>query len=149
MNEVVANSLQYLTESDIAAIAVYLKSLPANGESAQQTLSAAERASGQTVYEKYCDECHLSTGRGGFRKAPPVAGSPLVQASNAASLVNIILFGAAPASGLPASLNAWESMPGFKDKMTDSQAADLANFLRSNWDNRGERVSAKFVAEQR
>lgn len=149
MNEVIANSLRYLTGSDIAAIAVYLKSLPGNGESGEQTLSATQRAAGQAVYDKSCDECHLSTGRGGFRKAPPVAGSPLVQAQSAASLVNVILYGAAPAPGLPASLDVFESMPGFKDKLTDSQVADLVNFLRSNWANRGDAVSAKFVAAQR
>jgi mono/diheme cytochrome c family protein len=149
MNEVVANSLHYLSDSDVAAIAVYLKSLPANGESAQQSLSGAEQASGHAVYEKYCDECHLSSGRGGFRKAPPVAGSPLVQAGSAASLVNVILFGATPAAGLPASLDVWESMAGFKDKLSDQQVADLSNFLRSSWENRGDTVRAKFVAEQR
>jgi mono/diheme cytochrome c family protein len=149
MNEVIANSLRYLTDSDIAAIAIYLKSLAANGDSIKQTINAAQQASGQAVYEKYCDECHLSTGRGGFRKAPPVASSPLVQASNAASLVNVILFGATPAAGLPASLDVWESMPGFKDKLSDSQVADLANFLRTSWDNRGDAVATKFVAEQR
>jgi mono/diheme cytochrome c family protein len=149
MNEVIANSLRYLTDSDIAAMAVYLKSLPANGESPQQMLGAAEHASGQALYEQYCDECHLSTGRGGFRKAPPVAGSPMVQASSAASIVNVILYGATPASGLPASLDAWEDMAGFKDKMTDAQGADLANYLRSSWGNRGDHVRASFVAEQR
>jgi mono/diheme cytochrome c family protein len=149
MNEVVANSLRYLNDSDIAAMAVYLKSLPANGESRQQTLGAAEHASGQALYTQYCDECHLSTGRGGFRKAPPVAASPMVQASSAASVVNVILYGATPASGLPVSLDVWEDMPGFKDKVTDAQAADLANYLRSNWGNRGDHVRAGFVAEQR
>jgi mono/diheme cytochrome c family protein len=149
MNEVVANSLRYLSAADVMAIAVYLKSVPASGESAQQSLSAAEQAAGQAVYDKYCDECHLSTGRGGFRKAPPVAGSPLVQAASAASLVNVILFGATPVAGLPASLDAWESMPGFAAKLSDQQVADLANFLRTKWENRGDSVRAKFVAEQR
>ena len=149
MNEVIANSLRYLTDADIAAMAVYLKGLPANGESPQQTLAEAEHASGQALYEQHCDECHLSTGRGGFRKAPPVAGSPMVQANSGASVVNVILYGAASASGLPASLDAWEDMPGFKDKITDAQGADLANYLRSSWGNRGDRVRASFVAEQR
>ena len=149
MNEVIANSLRYLTNSDIAAMAVYLKSLPPNGESPQQTLGAAEHASGQALYEQYCDECHLSTGRGGFRKAPPVAGSPMVQANSAASVVNVILYGATPVSGLPASLDVWEDMDGFKEKLTDAQAADLANYLRSSWGNRGDHVRASFVAQQR
>jgi mono/diheme cytochrome c family protein len=149
MNEVIANSLQYLTDADATAMATYLKSLPANGESAQQTLSEEERAAAQTLYDKHCEECHLSTGRGGLRKAPPIAGSAIVQAQNAASLVNIILYGATPASEVPNSFDTWDDMPSFKDKMTDTEVAQLANFLRATWSNRGERVSADFVAAQR
>ena len=78
MNEVLANSLRYLTDADAAAMAVYLKSLPAAGESSRQTLSTDERAAGQALYDKHCEECHLSTGRGGFRKAPP-SQQPIVQ----------------------------------------------------------------------
>jgi mono/diheme cytochrome c family protein len=149
MNEVIGNSLQYLTDSDVAAVAAYIKSIPANKESPQQTLSAAERSAGQALYDKHCEECHLSTGRGGFRKAPAVAGSAVVQAPNAASLVNVIVYGTTPAKELPSAFDAWEDMPGFKDKMTDSQVAELADFLRVNWGNRGGRVSATSVAAQR
>jgi mono/diheme cytochrome c family protein len=149
MNEVIANSLRYLSESDIAAIAVYLKNLPSNGESVRRPQVVVQQAAAQVVYEQYCEECHGSTGRGGFRKAPPLAGSPLVQAQSGASLINVILYGASPAPGLPATLDVWESMAGFKDKLTDSQVADLANFLRSSWDNRGDSLYAALVAEQR
>jgi mono/diheme cytochrome c family protein len=149
MNEVIANSLRHLTDSDLDAMAAYLKSLPAKGDSPMQSLSTGARAAGQALYDRYCDECHLSSGRGGFRKAPPVAGSAIVQARNAASLVNIILYGAMPAPGTSGSFEAWEDMAGYKDKMTDAQVADLANFLRSNWRNRGGRITASFVAGQR
>jgi mono/diheme cytochrome c family protein len=149
MNEVIANSLRYLTDADAAAVAVYLKSLPADGEGSQQTLSADERAAGQALYDKHCEECHLSTGRGGFRKAPPLAGSAIVQAPQAASLVNVIIYGATPAEGLPNAFDAWEDMAGFKDKMTDTEIAQLVNFLRSAWENRGGRVAPRAVAEQR
>jgi mono/diheme cytochrome c family protein len=149
MNEVVANSLRYLTDEDAAAMAAYIKSLPADGESSQQTLSADERAAGQALYDKHCEECHLSTGRGGFRKAPAVAGSIIVQTHHSASLINVILYGAKQATGIPSALDAWEDMPGFKDKMSDTEIAQLANFLRSTWDNQGARVSAASVAAQR
>jgi len=149
MNEVIANSLRYLTDSDAAAMAVYFKSLPAGGESGQQTLSADERAAGQALYDKHCDECHLSTGRGGFRKAPPVANSPIVQSGDASSLLNVILYGANPAAESPNAFDAWEDMPGYKDKMTDTEIANLANFLRSSWGNQGGRVSPKAVTAQR
>jgi mono/diheme cytochrome c family protein len=148
MNEVIANSLRYLTDADVTAMATYLKSIPANGKYTQQTLSAEDRAAGQALYDKYCDECHLSSGRGGFRKAPPVSGSTIVQAQNAASLVNVILYGATPVD-MPASLDAWEDMDGFKDKMSDTEVAQLVNFLRATWGNCGGSVSPRFVAAQR
>jgi mono/diheme cytochrome c family protein len=149
MNEVIANSLRHLTDADAAAMAVYIKSLPAGGEIAQQTLSAAERAAGQALYDKHCDECHLSTGRGGFRKAPPVANSPIVQSTDASSLLNVILYGANPAAESSTAFDAWEDMPGYMDKMTDAEIAILANFLRTSWGNQGGRVSPTAVAVQR
>jgi alcohol dehydrogenase (quinone), cytochrome c subunit len=149
MNDVVGNSLRYLTDADITAMATYIKSVAPNEKSPVQSLGAEARASGQALYDKYCDECHLSSGRGGFRKAPPVAGSAIVQAKNAASLINVILFGATPAISIPPSLYSWEEMAGFKDKLTDVEVADLANFLRSSWGNRGGSVSPDSVAAQR
>jgi mono/diheme cytochrome c family protein len=149
MNEVIANSLRYLTNEDAAAMAAYIKSLPANGDGSQQNLSADERTAGQALYDKHCEECHLSTGRGGFHKAPAVAGSAIVQTHNAASLINVILYGAKQAADIPNALDAWEDMPGFKDKMSDADTAQLANFLRSTWDNQGARVTPKSVAAQR
>jgi mono/diheme cytochrome c family protein len=149
MNEVIGTSLRHLTDADAVAMAAYIKSLPAAGESSHQTLSADERAAGQALYDKHCDECHLSTGRGGFRKAPPVAGSPIVQSLDASSLLNVILYGANPAGESPDAFDTWEDMPGYKDKMTDSEIARLANFLRTSWGNQGSKVSPKAVAAQR
>jgi mono/diheme cytochrome c family protein len=149
MNEVIAGSLRFLTDADAAAMAVYIKSLPAGGESSRQNLSADERDAGQALYDKHCAECHLPTGRGGFRKAPAVAGSLIVQIQNPSSLVNVILYGAEPAAEIPNGFDSWEGMAGFKDKMTDAEIAMLANFLRTNWGNQGGHVSPQDVAGQR
>lgn len=43
----------------------------------------------------------------------------------------------------------WEEMSGFGDKMTDVQIGQLSHFLRASWGNRGGRVSAATVADQR
>jgi len=149
MNDVIANSLQYLADSDIAAMAVYLRSLPAGGDSAPFTPGADEHAGGRALYDRHCEECHRSSGRGGFRKAPPVAGSAIVQARDPASLVNVILYGARPAAQIPASFYTWEDMPAFRNKMTDAEVARLSSFLRASWGNRGGRVPAAAVARQR
>lgn len=148
MNEVIANSTRHLTDIDVAAMALYIKSLTANGDSEVITPGSDELLAGQSLYDRHCQECHLSSGRGGFRKAPPVAGSVLVQAKEPSSLVNVILYGAQPAADLPASLYTWEEMPGFGDKMTDAELGQLSTFLRASWGNRGGRVSGATVADQ-
>ncbi len=149
MNEVIINSLQHLTEEDTKAMAVYLKSLPPLGESPTQTISDEQRTAGGALYKTHCDECHSNSGRGAFLKAPPVAASAIVQAANPASLLNVILYGAKVGAGSPSPFGAWEDMPSFQSKMTDAEIATLANFLRTNWDNRGGAVSAADVAKQR
>ncbi len=149
MNEVIINSLQHLTTEDTKAMAVYLKSLPPLGESPEQTLTDAERAAGLKLYDEHCEECHLDSGRGAFMKAPPVAGSAIVQTAHPASLINAILYGAKVGQGSPLPFGAWEDMKSFADKMSDEEVATLSNFLRSTWGNKGGRVSASDVAKQR
>ena len=149
MNEVIINSLQHLTTEDTKAMAVYLKSLPPLGESPKQTLTEEQRTAGEALYKTHCDECHIASGRGAFLKAPPVAGSAIVQAAHPASLINVILYGAKVGKGSPAPFGAWEDMPSYASKMTDDEVATLSNYLRGSWDNRGGPVTAADVAKQR
>ncbi len=149
MNEVVINSLQHLTTEDTKAMAVYLKSLPPIDDVPKQTISDEQKAAGAALYKKHCDECHLDSGRGAFLKAPPVAGSAIVQGRDAASLINVTLYGAKVGKGGPTPFGAWEDMPSFATKMTDAEIATLSNFLRTNWDNKGGPVTAADVAKQR
>jgi len=149
MNEVIINSLQHLTVEDTKAMAVYIKSLPALGESPKQTITEAEKTAGLALYKTHCDECHISSGRGAFMKAPPVAGSAIVQAESPASLINVILYGAKVGKGSPLPFGAWEDMPSFQNKMKDDEIATLSNFLRTEWDNLGGKVTAADVAKQR
>tara|TARA_R110000868_G_scaffold93500_1_gene258586 strand:+ start:294 stop:1622 length:1329 start_codon:yes stop_codon:yes gene_type:complete len=149
MNEVIINSTQHLTEEDAKAMAVYIKSLPPIERNTEQTLSEEESALGLAVYDEHCEECHLQSGRGGFLKAPPVSGSAIVQAPDASSLINVILYGAdVPADG-PAPFGAWEDMGAFRDKLNDEEVAALSNYLRTAWDNKGGRVTVEDVAKQR
>ena len=149
MNEVIVNSLQHLTNEDAKAMAVYIKSLPPIDDVPKQTLTEEQKTAGEALYKKHCDECHIASGRGAFMKAPPVAGSAIVQAAHPASLINVILYGAKVGKGGPAPFGAWEDMPSFATKMNDAEIATLANFLRSNWDNKGGPVTAADVAKQR
>jgi mono/diheme cytochrome c family protein len=146
MNEVIANSTSQLTDSDVHAMAAYIKSLP-QGEAAGTPVTAESVAAGAAIYHERCEKCHGSSGRGGMFMGPPLAGSAVVQAEDPASLINAILYGAAPPKGT--SLGAWETMRPYADVLSDSQVADVANYVRGTWGNHASRVDAAMVGKQR
>lgn len=149
MNEVVINSLQYLTDEDAKAMAVYLKSLPAQEDAAQEPIAATQLQAGAKVYADTCEECHRSSGRGAFLKAPPLVGSAVVQGKDPSTLINVILHGAAAGEGAPTPFGAWENMKSLGSKLTDEQVAAVSNYVRGSWGNRGGAVTAADVAKQR
>ena len=150
MNEVIGHSLRHLTDDDIKAIAVYIKSLPAIEMSETQSPSDAEQSANETQYTIHCGTCHLPTGLGatpGSELGPPLAGNAIVQAPSPASLINVILNTSVVLT--PAPPAGWKNMEGLGDKIDDEQVAAIANYVRSSWGNRGGKVSAADVARQR
>ena len=150
MNEVIGNSVRHLTDVDIQAIAVYIKSLPAIETSDTQSPGEAEKSTNETQYTIRCGTCHLPTGLGstpGAELGPPLVGNPVVQAPSPASLINVILNTSEVLAPAPAA--GWKNMEGFGDKLDDDQVAAIANYLRSSWGNRGSQVTAADVAKQR
>lgn len=149
MNEVIMNSTRYLRDADTHAMAVYLKSLPANEAKTQAAASAETLAAGSTLYDVNCGTCHLPTGLGsqGQKSGARLAGSPVVQASNPAALINIILYGPVPPN--PPLPKRWNQMKGLGDTLTDEEVAALASFVRNAWGNVGGAVTANQVAKQR
>jgi mono/diheme cytochrome c family protein len=71
----------------------------------------------------------------------------VVQGESPASLINVILHGPMLASTL--RYGAWEEMPAFGKKLSNDQAAALANHLRGSWNNRAAPVTPEDVAAQR
>lgn len=149
MNDVVVNSLQFLTDGDAQAIAVYIKSLPALNESVAEAIDVERVQAGAADYAEHCEECHRTSGRGAFLKAPPVAGSAVVQGNDPATLINVVLYGAKVGAGAPAPFGAWEDMPSFADKLTNEQIAAVSNYVRGSWGNSGGVVTAREVEAQR
>jgi mono/diheme cytochrome c family protein len=146
MNEVIANSTSQLTDTDVQAMAIYIKSLP-QGDGEDSPVPAEAVAAGAGIYKERCEKCHGSSGRGGMFMGPPLAGSAIVQAEDPASLINAILYGATPPKGI--SLGAWETMKPYADVLNDSQIADVANYVRGSWGNHASKVDAAKVSQQR
>lgn len=148
MNKVIMNGTRHLSDADVRAMAVYLKSLPAKESGRRSGVDAEALRAGEALYDVHCGTCHLPTGLGAPDSAPRLAGSPVVQASNPASLINVILYGA-ELSDPPPLTNYRERMKAFADELSDEEIAVLATYVRNAWGNAGSDVTAKQVARQR
>jgi mono/diheme cytochrome c family protein len=155
MSEVINNSTKYLTDADLHAMAVYLKSLPAKTPPADKIPDDKIKA-GEIVYTTRCGDCHLPTGLGiapgpnvdPTKVSPPLVGNAIVQAPDPASLINVILYGAHEAN---LGQSSWPKMPGFQNEVgfDDDQIAALCDYLRASWGNQGGPVTAAQVTKQR
>lgn len=158
MTDVINHSMQWLTHADAAAIARYLKTLPAAGGTgappyrpgAAATLARLARPAndaGAKVYTTYCMHCHGVDGNAFAPLLAPLAGNPNVLESNPASLINVTLNGTGDLviGGLPAAY----PMPKFANVLTDRQIADVLTFLRVGWNNGAPAVWPTDVAKLR
>jgi mono/diheme cytochrome c family protein len=159
MTSVINNSTQAMADADIAAIARYLKSIPAEGGSGggvayaydaratKVSLTRPANNAGARVYTTYCMHCHGVDGRGFAPMLAPLAGNPNVLETTPTSLINVTLNGTDDLviGGIPAPY----PMPKYAPVLTDQQIADVLTFIRSGWNNGARAVSAQDVARTR
>ncbi len=149
MTEVVMNSTQHLSDADLVAMATYLKTVPAHKakELDAKDIDDDTMARGQQLYVDQCIGCHMADGKGQKDAFPPLANSPPIRASNAQTLIQVVLTGDYMAD--PPSLPTGLAMPGFDWKLDDQQIADVLTYVRNSWGNRAPAVTARNVAEVR
>jgi mono/diheme cytochrome c family protein len=158
MADAVGHSTQYMTDQDVTAIAIYVKSLSAAPERGRASfvasdstigsiMAGSERSAGGRIYLDSCAACHRLSGSGENSTFPTLAGNPSVLSSDPSSLISVILEGArAPSTAAaPSGL----AMPGFGWRYNDADIAALATFTRSSWGNNAPPVPATKVAEIR
>jgi mono/diheme cytochrome c family protein len=148
MAEVVVNSTSKMSDADVRAIAVYLKSLPAGvPEPAVDPPSQANMAAGAAVYAHACIACHEVAGEGAPRIYPPLPGNANLQSADPASTLRIILDGAQTVT-TPRAPNTG-SMPAYAKDLSDRQIADVATYIRNSWGNAAPAVTPEQVAKAR
>ena len=153
MAEVVYDSLQYLTDADTRAMAVYLKSL-GQGSPPPEATTTAQRAEksllltlGKTVYETRCATCHSANGRGKPPDYPPLAQNQSIEMSSAVNAIRMVLNGGYPpgTTGNPRPYG----MPPFAQTLSDNEVAAVVSYIRTAWGNRGAPVTAAQANELR
>jgi mono/diheme cytochrome c family protein len=149
MADAVTNSTSHLTDADLRAIAVYLKDLPPGGGVLPQPVSAQDPAmqQGQEIYNNQCAACHTAGGDGIVGLFPRLSGSPLVQQSQATSLIRVVLEGsrAVATDGAPTG----PAMPSFAWGLSDADVAAVVTYIRNSWGNAAPAVSAGDVGNMR
>ncbi len=148
MAEVVTRSTRYYSDADRAAVAVYLKGLaPLRDDAPVQTIEPQALARGEGLFVDHCAACHMHDGSGIAHVFPALTGSSTIQAHEPASVVRIVLEGAA----VPAAHDqrSYLAMPGFAQKLDDREVADVVSYIRNAWGNRGSVVDAGVVAKSR
>ena len=151
MAEVIAHSTQYMTPADLAAIAVYLKSLSPAPNAGRATFAAStatideivaghQTSPGGRAFMDSCAACHHLAGDGSGHTLPGLAGNSSVLAQHPDSLIGVILAGAR----LPGTTQAPSrtAMPPFGWRYDDAQVAALATYVRQSWGNHASAVTA-------
>jgi mono/diheme cytochrome c family protein len=169
MAEAVDNSFQHLSDSDLHAMAVYLKSAApvhhAGDRRAADTWGAAKSSldeirgvplpadanqmSGPQIYDAYCASCHEAHGEGagqGIDGAglPSLFHNTALGHTNTNNLVMVMLEGVHRQDSAPDVL-----MPAFGRLLSDQQIATLGNYLLKQYGNPDASVTVQQVATLR
>jgi mono/diheme cytochrome c family protein len=148
MAEVVKNSTQYLSDSDLNAIAAYLKDFPVEKTATQAAeIDKQALSRGEALYVDNCTGCHMENGEGLTQVFPSLKASSAVQATLPDTVIHVVLAGAKAAATLskPTGL----AMPAFDRKLDDKQIADLVNYIRNAWGNHASQTDAGAVSKIR
>ncbi|MCX5571940.1 c-type cytochrome [Kaistia nematophila] len=158
MAEAVENSLRFLTNADLRAIAVYLKSVPAIHDPADTRPTYLwgnptddlakirgvplpgdhDQWSGAQIYDAYCASCHQDKGQGSFDgRLPSLLHNTALGTTNTNNVVAVIL------QGLRRQPDVL--MPAFADALSDQQVATLGAYLIENFGNPAAKVTADQV----
>jgi len=154
MAQVVHDSLQYMTQADARAMAVYLKSLSQGGIPAEplQVRPTEEQSrlayeAGAKLYDTHCKACHQPNGTGIPPPYPPLANNQAISMEFAVNPIRMVLFG-----GFPPSTRKNPrpyGMPPFAYMLSDQEVANILTYMRQSWGNRGSAISAADVARYR
>ena len=150
MAEVVARSLQYLTNEDLGAMADYLKSLPASdGAPVAAGPAASEQVfkMGERIYAAHCADCHGNDGKGRQPAYPPLAGNRAVTLTPAVNAIRMVLNGGFPpgTKGNPRPYG----MPPYSHELDDAQVAAVLSYVRTSWGNAAPPVASSEVNRYR
>jgi mono/diheme cytochrome c family protein len=125
MAEEIMRSGAGMDESDLRAIAVYLKDQSGEEDHTVPLAASDERMqTGAAIYADECSACHTPDGKGIAGLFPSLNGAPTVQSRAAVSIIRVVLLDAQSAATDKAPTGP--AMPEFAWQLNDAQVAAVA-----------------------
>jgi mono/diheme cytochrome c family protein len=121
---------------------------PAFGNAGAQT--SGEDSSGELgakIYHEKCAGCHGNKGEGVHSLFPPLAGDPVVTATDPGDHIRAVLFGRHGA--IIGGVTYMVYMPSWAGQLSDGEVAAVINHERTSWGNSAPMVTPAEVAKVR
>jgi mono/diheme cytochrome c family protein len=153
MEEAVDLSLSRLTDSDIAAMVTYLRTIPPRRSSEFAAMAKpAPRspvegpppgAPGARIFADACASCHAWNGSGALVGEAQLTGNRAVNDRTAANAALMVLNG----MGRPDQIRRY--MPGFRDSYSDAEIAAVVNYVTARYGGTPSKLTSARVAALR
>ncbi|GKX64268.1 sorbitol dehydrogenase [Pragia fontium] len=162
MAEAVEKSFRFMTDEDLNAMAAWIKQVPAVstpvatksprslatdinnviiGQGNQASLVDISQTDGATLYESACASCHGRQGQGTADNFyPSLTHNSAVSGPGPQNLVMTIVMGIQRKGS-----DGEVSMPAFGQQMNNEQIASLSNYVRNQFANIDDRLTAENV----
>jgi len=156
MGEAVDQSFSRISKADIAALVVYLRSVPAiAAPDLPATIAppaplrpdegrATADALGKKVFQEACVSCHDWTGVSAISPYATIAGARAVNDPAAINVAQIVISGTRRLTPLGVI-----SMPAFGATYSDHEIAAVTNYVTSRFGSEPSKIRAKEVADLR
>jgi mono/diheme cytochrome c family protein len=157
MGEAVDKSLRHLTHDDIAAMVVYLRSVPPIASpdlpapkgtpapaSHREGVAASDGGPGKAIFEGACASCHEWTGVSPLTDYATLVGARAVSDPTATNVAQIILFGTQRQTS-----KGHVFMPAFGNAYSDTEIAAVANYVTARFGSTSSNLKAEDISAMR
>ena len=146
MAEVVELSTSKLSDSDLKAIASYLKDVSGPAQASSSPPDKNVLTAGAAIYQDLCSACHRQDGKGVPNMFPNLAEAATVKAKDPTTVLRVILQGAQTVSTDREPTGP--AMPAFGWQLDDAKVAAVATYVRDHF-GKAPAVSASEVGKAR
>ena len=145
MAAVLDHSTAHMPEADLKAMAAYLTQNQEMPALKPKPAEAQTNVKGADLYVGLCAGCHGVQGAGQPHSSVPINTNTTAMFPTPLNLIRVIREGVAERD--LAHGERMQAMPGFADKLSNAEMAELVNYMRQTWGGQPGDVTAASVAD--